>query len=158
MTNSPGISWFPPVLSICQVVKSDFEQALRIFLPGAEIDGCYFHFCQAFLRNVNQVGNNTDYKAITTDPATGMKLHSPLHARVRWLTMLALVGGRDQSLFPTSDVPDIFNQIVSNIPDTLQIGPLPSPALVSKLRNWCFAFFSRLEISPWRVKVGLFSV
>ena len=109
---------------------SDFEQALSIFLPGAEIDGCHFHFCQAILRNVNQLGYNTDYKDVTTDPATWMKLHSARHAWVRRLMMLALVGGRDQSLVPASDVTNIFHHIVSNIPDTLRIDPLPPPALV----------------------------
>ena len=34
------------------------------------IDGCHFHFCQAILRNVNQLGYKTEYEAITTDPAT----------------------------------------------------------------------------------------
>ena len=83
---------------------------------GAEIDGCHFHFCQAILRNVNQLGYKTEYEAITTDPATGAKIHSPVHTWVRRLMMLALV--------PTSDVPDVFNQLVENIPDTVQIDPL----------------------------------
>ena len=99
---------------------ADFEQALRSALsasfPGAEIDGCHFHFCQAILRNVNQLGYKTEYEAITTDPATGAKIHSSVHTWVRRLMMLALV--------PTADVPDIFNQLVENIPDTVQIDSL----------------------------------
>ena len=48
--------------------------------------------------------------------ATGVKIHSPVHTWVRRFMMLALV--------PTSDVPDVFNQLVENIPDTVQIDPL----------------------------------
>ena len=81
-----------------------------------QIDGCHFHFCQAILRNVNQLGYKTEYEAITTDPATGAKIHSSVHTWVRRLMMLALV--------PTSDVSDVFNQLVENIPDTVQIDPL----------------------------------
>ena len=95
---------------------ADFEQALRSALstsfPGAEIDSCHLHFCQAILRNVNQLGYKTEYEAITTDPATGANIHSPVHTWVRRLMMLALV--------PTYDVPDVFNQLVENIPDTVQ--------------------------------------
>ena len=145
LTDTPGKSWILPTVYILltqkdtsiyleafdaltsncpallpQVVMADFEQALRSALstsfPGAEIDGCHFHFCQAILRNVNQLGYKTEYEAITTDPATGAKIHSPVHTWVRRLMMLALV--------PTSDVPDVFNQLVENIPDTVQIDPL----------------------------------
>ena len=43
-------------------------------------------------------------------------LLSSVHTWVRRLMMLAPV--------PTSDVPDVFNQLVENIPDTVQIDPL----------------------------------
>ena len=109
LTDTPGKSWILPTVYILltqkdtpiylegfealtsncpallpQVVMADFEQALRSTLstsfPGAEIDGCHFHFCQAILRNVNQLGYKTEYEAITTDPATGAKIHSPVHS------------------------------------------------------------------------------
>ena len=65
------------------------------------------------LRNVNHLGYKTEYEAVTSDPATGMKINFPIHTWVRRLMMLALV--------PTADV---FNHLVETIPDTVQIDPL----------------------------------
>ena len=75
-------------------LMTDFEQALRSSLsstfPGALIDGCHFHYCQAILRNVYNLGYKTDYEAVTTDPSTGYKQRSLLHTLVRRLMMLAM--------------------------------------------------------------------
>ena len=60
--------------------------------------------------------SETNYEAVTTDPSTGYKQRSLLHTLVRRLMMLAMV--------PTNDVPDAFNAIVDNIPDTLDMDPL----------------------------------
>ena len=41
------------------------RSALSTSFPGAEIDGCHFHFCQSIFRNFNQLGYKTEYEAIT---------------------------------------------------------------------------------------------
>ena len=103
-----------------QVIMVDFEQALRSALSstfaGAEIDGCYFHYCQAILRNLNQLGYKVDYESVSTDPATGLKIHSPLHTWAKRLMMLAMV--------PVDEVPAVFNTIVEAVPEDLQLDPL----------------------------------
>ena len=100
-----------------QVLMLDFEQALRSSLsstfPSALVDGCHFHFCQAVLRNLYNLGYKTQYETVTTDPATGFKEHSLVHTWVRRLMMLAMV--------PVSDVPDAFAAIADSIPDTLDL-------------------------------------
>ena len=98
----------------------DLWNALEWYSSMLCYTGSYvYHFesrHKAILRNVNQLGYKSEYEVIITDPATGAKIHSPVHTWVRRLMMLALV--------PTSDVPDVFNQLVENIPDTVQIDPL----------------------------------
>ena len=103
-----------------QTLMADFEQALRSALgttfPRAVLDACFFHFCQAVLTNVNNLGYKTEYEAVTTDSTTGMVHHSTLYTWVRRLMMLAMV--------PTDNVPAVFNKIVEEIPDSLQLDPL----------------------------------
>ena len=61
---------------------------LATAFPGAEVYGCHFYFCQAIFTNLNQLGYNlSEYEAITTDAATSLKVHSPLHTWVRRLVM-----------------------------------------------------------------------
>ncbi|KRX31952.1 hypothetical protein T05_3128, partial [Trichinella murrelli] len=48
-----------------QTVICDFETALipavQASFPGVQIQGCYFHFCQAVLRKVAELGLRTRY-------------------------------------------------------------------------------------------------
>ena len=47
-------------------VMLDFElamqQALKITFPNIDIDGCWFHFCQAILKNINAIGCKIMYQ------------------------------------------------------------------------------------------------
>ena len=71
---------------------------------------------KAVLTNVNNLGYKKEYEAVTTDSTTGMVHHSTLYTWVRRLMMLAMV--------PTDNVPAVFNKIVEEIPDSLQLDPL----------------------------------
>ena len=50
-------------------IMVDYELGLRNALakafPGAEIGGCYFHFCQALMRHVNSLGLKKRYERVT---------------------------------------------------------------------------------------------
>ena len=105
---------------------TDFEQALRFSLsftfPGALIDGCHLHFCQAILRNAYKLGYKTDYEAVITDTSIGYKQGSILHTLVRQLMMLAMV--------PTNDVPEAFNAIADNQADRVETD-------LNRTNNYC---------------------
>ncbi len=48
------------------LLVSDFELAImnaaRSIFPSASIKGCYFHFCQAILRKIQELGLQVEYK------------------------------------------------------------------------------------------------
>ncbi len=48
------------------VILSDFEQAImqaaKSVFPAVTIKGCYFHFCQAFLRKMQSLGLQVEYQ------------------------------------------------------------------------------------------------
>ena len=100
-----------------QVTMADFEQAIRSALssifPAAVLDNCHFHYCQALLTNVNQLGYKAEYEAVTF--TGGVVVHSELYIWIRRLMMLAFI--------PVDEVAAVFNYIVDHIPDSLNLDP-----------------------------------
>ena len=87
-----------------ETIMVDNELALRNTLgasfPSVSVDGCFFHFCQGVVKNVNRLGYKEDYERTTTDPSTGRKSNIPFRIWVRRLMMLAFV--------PAGEVRDSF--------------------------------------------------
>ncbi|XP_063683673.1 uncharacterized protein LOC134818169 [Bolinopsis microptera] len=98
----------------------DYELALRNALsatfPSAQVDGCYFHLCQAVMRAVQRLGYKEQYERVTTDPTTGQKTYTPTRIWIRRLMILAYI--------PTADVPDAFFSILDQMPPSLEIDDL----------------------------------
>jgi len=65
-----------------EVIVSDFEfgelEALRQHFPNARLVGCYFHFCQAVWRKVQELGLAVRYKTEITDFQLHVKSHMAL--------------------------------------------------------------------------------
>ena len=97
-------------------IMVDFELALRNALaksfPGAEIAGCYFHFCQALVRHVNTLGLKNQYQRVTVC-RNGIRSYSQTRIWIRRLMSLAFV--------PTNDIITAFHSILDEIPDDLDI-------------------------------------
>ena len=70
-------------------IMVDYELALRNALSetflSAQVDGCYFHFCQAVMRAVQRLGYKEEYEKVSTDPTTGQNTYSPTRIWIRSL-------------------------------------------------------------------------
>ena len=98
-----------------ETIMSDFESALRNAMatafPGADLDCCFFHHCQAVLGWIVRHGLKKIYKQGVVDTATGRYQPGPVRIWVRRLQHLAFL--------PVDDVVAAFHLLLEEIPSSL---------------------------------------
>ena len=97
-------------------IMVDFELGLRNALAssfhGTKIDGCFFHFCQALMRHVNDLGLKKRYERVHVN-INGIRTYSRTRIWIRRLMSLAFV--------PPEDVITAFHTVLDAIPEDLDI-------------------------------------
>ncbi|CAF2085196.1 unnamed protein product [Rotaria magnacalcarata] len=103
-------------------ITSDFEKSLIKAFPQAKHHGCYFHFCQAVYRKIQNLGVATHYRDDDNIRDTCRQLMS-LH------------------LLPCREVEDGFEHLVSK-----------APSLLSNLLDYFRKFwFRQMPVELWNV-------
>ena len=108
INNIPGYTFNP--LS----VMTDFEQGLQnsfqSVFPTIDTSGCLFHYNQALLRKVNEIGMKAAYEHRPINTATGLRGPSETKIHIRRAANLAFV--------PIPDIPTAWDEIAAQFPVT----------------------------------------